>query len=155
MPFGAPADRTGRWSSILNIHLLPRMLLVFAYENGRQWQHTLRLGPSIHQVGSPNRWTSDAMAACVVAEILNPPSWMPKSLKISLGRSLGGSREGSGEFWGVLGGVWEVLGEFWGGLGRRLGGLGRGLGWSWEGSGVVLRPCWTQDPSKSRKSLRI
>ena len=75
------------------------------------------------------------MAACVVAEILNPPSWMPKSLKISLGRSLGGSREG--------------YGDFWGGLGRRLGGLGRVLGgsweasgWSWGGSGVVLGGFW-------------
>ena len=95
------------------------------------------------------------MTACIVAEILNPPSWMPKSLKISLGMSPGGSREGSEEFWGGLGRRLGGLGRVLGGLGRRLGGLGRGLGWSWEGSGVVLRPCWTQDPSKSRKSLRI
>ena len=131
MPFGAPADRIGRWTS----------------GNWKQWQHTFRLGPSIHQVGSPNRWISDEMAAYVVAEILNPPSWMPKSLKISLGRSLGESRggfwgglgrswEASGRSWassgGVLGGVWVVLGRFWGGLGRFL-------GWSWGHVGPKTR----------------
>ena len=62
---------------------------------------------------------------------------MPKSLKISLGMSPGGSREGSEEFWGGLGRRLGGLGRVLGGLGRRLGGLGgfwgglgRVLGWS-------------------------
>ena len=47
---------------------------MFACENGKQLQHTLWLGPNIHQVGNPNRRESDGMATCIVAETQNPPS---------------------------------------------------------------------------------